>query len=45
MSAFTVELGNQPGALTGLCEAMASRSVNLLCATHAQRRRRVPRRR
>jgi hypothetical protein len=34
MSAFTVELGNQPGALAGLCEAMADRGINLLlCAT------------
>jgi hypothetical protein len=34
MSAFTVELDNQPGALTRLCEAMADRGVNLLlCGT------------
>src|SRR5213078_1716208 len=34
MSAFTVELGNQPGELARLCEAMASGGVNLLlCAT------------
>ena len=34
MSAFTVEVGNQPGTLSSLCEAMADRGVNLLlCAT------------
>jgi hypothetical protein len=34
MSAFTVELENQPGELARLCEAMASSGVNLLlCAT------------
>jgi hypothetical protein len=34
MSAFTVELDNQPGELARLCEAMASSGVNLLlCAT------------
>jgi hypothetical protein len=34
MSAFLVELKNQPGDLAGLCEAMAARGVNLvLCAT------------
>jgi hypothetical protein len=34
MSAFTVELGNHPGELARLCEAMASSGVNLLpCAT------------
>jgi hypothetical protein len=34
MSAFTVELDNQPGELARLCEAMASNGVNvLLCAT------------
>jgi hypothetical protein len=34
MSAFAVELKNQPGELAGLCEAMAARGVNLvLCAT------------
>lgn len=34
MSAFTVELRNQPGELARLCEAMAGRGVNLvLCAT------------
>jgi len=34
MSAFTVELKNQPGELAGLCEAMAARAVNLvLCGT------------
>ncbi len=34
MSAFTVELENQPGELARLCEAMASSRVNLLlCAT------------
>ena len=34
MSAFTVELGNQPGELARLCEAMADSGVNLLlCAT------------
>jgi hypothetical protein len=34
MSAFTVELNNQPGELAGLCEAMAARGVNLLlCGT------------
>jgi hypothetical protein len=34
MSAFTVELGNSPGELAHLCEAMASSGVNLLlCAT------------
>ena len=33
-SAFTVELGNQPGELARLCEAMAGSGVNLLlCAT------------
>jgi hypothetical protein len=33
MSLFTVELKNQPGELARLCEAMASRRVNLiLCA-------------
>ena len=38
MRAFTVELGNQPGGLARLCEAMASCGVNLLlCATtHGQ---------
>ncbi len=34
MSAFTVELVNQPGELARLCEAMATSGVNLLlCAT------------
>jgi hypothetical protein len=34
MSAFTVELTNQPGELARLCQAMADRGVNLLlCAT------------
>lgn len=34
MSAFTVELKNQPGSLADLCEAMATRGVNLvLCGT------------
>jgi hypothetical protein len=34
MSAFTVELANQPGELARLCEAMAASGVNLLlCAT------------
>jgi hypothetical protein len=34
MSAFTVELKNQPGELARLCEAMAARDVNLvLCGT------------
>lgn len=34
MSAFTVELRNQPGELARLCDAMAGRGVNLvLCAT------------
>jgi hypothetical protein len=34
MSAFTVELDNQPGELARLCEAMATSGVNLLlCAT------------
>jgi hypothetical protein len=34
MSVFTVDLKNQPGELARLCEAMASRGVNLiLCAT------------
>jgi hypothetical protein len=34
MSAFTVELGNHPGELARLCEAMAGSGVNLvLCAT------------
>jgi hypothetical protein len=34
MSAFTVELDNQPGELARLCENMASGGVNLLlCAT------------
>ena len=34
MSAFTVEMDNQPGELARLCEAMASSGVNLLlCAT------------
>jgi hypothetical protein len=34
MSAFTVQLDNQPGELARLCEAMASSGVNLLlCAT------------
>jgi hypothetical protein len=33
MSAFTVELKNQPGELARLCGAMAARSVNIvLCA-------------
>jgi len=33
MSVFTVDLKNQPGELARLCEAMASRGVNLiLCA-------------
>lgn len=30
MSLFTVELKNQPGELARLCEAMASRRVNLI---------------
>src|SRR5215217_7534089 len=30
MSAFTVELKNQPGELARLCEAMAARGVNLV---------------
>ena len=34
MSAFTLELKNQPGELARLCDAMAGRGVNLvLCAT------------
>ena len=34
MSAFTVELKNQPGELARLCEAMAAHDVNLvLCGT------------
>jgi hypothetical protein len=34
VSAFMVELKNQPGSLAGLCEAMATRGVNLvLCGT------------
>jgi hypothetical protein len=34
MSAFTVELENQPGGIARLCEAMAGNGVNLvLCAT------------
>ena len=34
MSAFTVELDNQPGELARLCEEMATGNVNLLlCAT------------
>lgn len=34
MSAFMVELKNQPGSLADLCEAMATRGVNLvLCGT------------
>lgn len=34
MSAFTVELENQPGELARLCEAMANGGINLLlCAT------------
>ena len=34
MSAFTVELDNQPGELARLCEAMADGGINLvLCAT------------
>ena len=34
MSAFTVQVDNQPGELARLCEAMASSGVNLLlCAT------------
>jgi len=34
MSAFTVQLENQPGGLARLCEAMADNGVNvLLCAT------------
>ncbi len=34
MSAFIVELDNQPGELARLCEAMAGSTVNLLlCAT------------
>jgi hypothetical protein len=34
MSAFTVELKNQPGELARLCEAMAARDINLvLCGT------------
>jgi hypothetical protein len=34
MSAFTMELKNQPGELARLCDAMAGRGVNLvLCAT------------
>jgi hypothetical protein len=30
MSAFTVELSNQPGQLAQLCEAMAARQINLV---------------
>jgi len=34
MSAFTVELKNQPGELARLCEAMAAKGVNIiLCGT------------
>jgi hypothetical protein len=34
MSAFTVELKNQPGELAQLCEAMATRDVNIIvCGT------------
>jgi hypothetical protein len=34
MSAFTVELDNQPGELARLCEAMAARGVNIVvCGT------------
>jgi hypothetical protein len=34
VSAFMVELKNQPGSLADLCEAMATRGVNLvLCGT------------
>lgn len=34
MSAFTIQLKNQPGELARLCDAMAGRGVNLvLCAT------------
>jgi len=34
MSAFSVELNNQPGELARLCEAMAAQDVNLvLCGT------------
>jgi hypothetical protein len=34
MSAFTVELKNQPGELARLCDAMAARGVNLIvCGT------------
>jgi hypothetical protein len=30
MSAFTIEFGNEPGALARLCEAMAARGVNIV---------------
>ena len=30
MSAFTVEMNNQPGQLAQLCEAMAARQINLV---------------
>jgi len=34
VSAFTVEMTNQPGQLAGLCEALAARQVNLvICGT------------
>jgi len=35
MSVFTVDVKNQPGELARLCEAMASRGVNLLLSATA----------
>jgi hypothetical protein len=35
MSVFTVDLKNQPGELARLCEAMASRGVNLVLSATA----------
>jgi hypothetical protein len=36
MSAFTVELKNQPGELARLCDAMAARGVNLVLSATAR---------
>jgi hypothetical protein len=36
MSVFTVDLKNQPGELARLCEAMASRGINLILSATAR---------
>jgi acetolactate synthase small subunit len=40
MSVFTVDLKNQPGELARLCEAMASRGVNLILSATSRGGRR-----